>query len=156
MSESNFLRQTLLSLSRVATVFRHNVGEAWAGRTGATGPGWVRLLNPFRITYGLTVGGSDIIGWIPVTIQPEHVGQSVAVFLAVETKGARTEVTDAQLNFLKRLAADGGIAVLAREGHDDAGRIIAEITTGQTLGGRVYGSVPGPRRQTKQPVPDLG
>lgn len=151
MTESNYMRRCLLQLSRVATVFRHNVGEAWAGRLGASGPGWVRLVNFQRIRYGLCVGGADIIGWVPITIKPEHVGLRVAVFLAVETKGERTPVTDQQINFLERLAADGGIAVLTREGvSDDLGGILEQAKEGQTLGGRVYGAVPRTRRPRSQ------
>lgn len=145
MSESNYLRQTLLALSRRATVFRHNVGTGWVGQTGASGPGWVRILNPRPLNAGLTVGGSDIIGWVPVTITPEHVGQTLAVFLACETKGPRTPVTEQQLNFLLRVASDGGVAILAREGHDDAGRILDEAVTHEAFRGGVHGSMPGPR-----------
>lgn len=147
MTESNYLRRCLLTLSRFATVFRHNVGEAWQGPTHASGPGWVRISHPQRVRYGLCVGGSDIIGWVPMTIRPEHVGQQVAVFLAVEVKAARTQATDQQIQFLQAVADAGGIAVLTREGDGrDLGAVLTEAKEGETIGGRIHGTLPSPRR----------
>ncbi|MEM7046052.1 MAG: VRR-NUC domain-containing protein [Pseudomonadota bacterium] len=79
-----------------ARVFRNNVGVA-------TYPGGE------RVRYGLCPGSSDLIGWMPVTITPEMVGKTVAVFLAVEVKGPRGRLSGAQENFLERVKKAGGI-----------------------------------------------
>jgi hypothetical protein len=64
---------------------------------------------------GLCEGSSDLIGWTPVTITPDMVGTTIAVFTAVEVKTGRVRVTEAQTRFLDAVTAAGGIARVARE-----------------------------------------
>jgi hypothetical protein len=79
-----------------ARLFRNNVGQL----EDASG-------NVIR--YGVcNPGGSDIIGFLPVTITPEMVGQRVAVFVALEIKAKRDTLRPAQANFLNVVAAGGG------------------------------------------------
>lgn len=90
-------------------VFRNNVG-ALKDQEG-------RLVR-----YGVAnPGGSDLIGWRSVTVTPEMVGRKVAVFLAIEVKAERGRATDAQVNFINRVKADGGLAGVARSVDDALG-----------------------------------
>ena len=61
-------------------------------------------------------GGSDLIGWTPVTITEEMVGQTLAVFTAIECKSAIGQPTDAQVSFLEAVRRQGGRAGIARSG----------------------------------------
>ena len=155
MSESNFMRRCMLRLAERCTVFRQNVGAAWMGKA-TPGPLRVTITHARLVEFGLCKGSSDIIGWMPVTIEPRHVGHTVAVFLAVETKGKGTSTTPEQVNFLERVAMDGGIAVLAREGTDSVDRLLDAASEGKTVWGRIHGALPRPRRQGEQPISKNG
>ena len=89
-------------------LFRNNVGVAKI--TDCKCP--IRRI----VKYGVcNPGGSDLIGYRVVTITPEMVGRTVAVFLAVETKiGKRPETTE-QEHFRATVTAAVGIAVLSRD-----------------------------------------
>ena len=64
------------------------------------------------------VGGSDLLGWRTITITPDMVGQSVAVFAAIEVKTPQGRVTPEQQNFIDRVAHFGGLAGVARSTED--------------------------------------
>ena len=49
-----------------------------------------------------------------MTIEPHHVGQKVAVFLAIECKTASGKATPEQKNFIQFVQSRGGIAGVAR------------------------------------------
>lgn len=103
MNETNRLRSIMLGLSTPGVrLFRNNCGalKDQDGRLIRFG-----VANP---------GGSDLIGWRSVTVTPDMVGQKIAVFLAIEVKGERGKTTDAQINFIGRVKADGGLAGIAR------------------------------------------
>lgn len=76
-----------------------------------------------KVRTGLAPGSSDLIGWLGVTVTPEMVGSTVAVFLAIETKSARGSESEAQAAFLRTVATHGGIALIGR----DAQNVIAAI-----------------------------
>lgn len=118
MSETDEMREILLDLGRGTTrVFRNNSGIGWAGtlikkssgRTGFT----VTLANARPLHAGLCKGSSDIIGWNSMLILPEHVGCTVAVFLAPEIKFGRRGETEEQERFRMAVAKAGGIAFVA-------------------------------------------
>lgn len=138
MTESNILRSVLLAASRFATVFRNNCGVAWSQRDNRAVP----------VRFGLTPGSSDVIGWTPITIMPEHTGQTVAIFTAIECKSATGRATTQQSNFLQAVANAGGISILARSDSDVTG-ILSEATRGQRVWGRVHGEMSGARRPRK-------
>ena len=96
-----------------ARLFRVNTGQAWAGEATQMGTG-IFLRKPYRMHMGLTTGGSDLIGWTPVTITADMVGSRVAVFTAVELKAGRTRTTEEQENFLAQVTMAGGLAGVAR------------------------------------------
>lgn len=126
------MRRHLLALSRAgATVWRNNTGLAWAGdvqkitrrQTVAVQPGDVviRAARPFH--GGLCNGSSDIIGITPVTVQPHHVGATLGLFTAVESKSGTGRAGPAQRNFIHHVNAQGGLAGVAVS-DDDAIAII--------------------------------
>lgn len=66
------------------------------------------------ITYGLSPGSGDLIGYHSVIVTPEMVGQRVAIFASVETKrrqGGRKG--EKQVNWAEQITAAGGIAGFA-------------------------------------------
>lgn len=148
MSETDFMRQIMLLATQAgARVFRNNVGMAWMGKKSRRG-NTVTVDQAVPVRFGLCVGSSDLIGWTPVTVTQEMVGQQIAVFTAIETKGHRTGVTPEQVNFLSQVANGGGIAVLSREAHATE-RVLVEAGRGKGIGGTIHGPMPRPRRQVK-------
>ena len=119
MLEAEVLKRVLLKLSMLgSTMFRQNVGQAWApGGGGKVTPqknGAVLITEAVPIQMGLIKGSSDLIGWTPVKITPNHVGLTFAVFTAVECKresGGR--VSKEQRRFIGNVRAAGGIAGVA-------------------------------------------
>ena len=107
MTEAAIQQQIRLALSRAGVVaFRNNIG-AYKDEQG-------RLVR-----YGVcNPGGSDLIGWTPVTITADMVGQQLAVFTAVEVKGPKGRVTEAQINFIDQVIRAGGYAGVARSPHE--------------------------------------
>lgn len=79
-------------------IFRNNCGQY--------------VVEPGRvIRYGVcNPGGSDLIGWRPVTITPEMVGQTIAQFTALEVKRKGGKPTGEQVRFIKAVQAAGGLA----------------------------------------------
>jgi hypothetical protein len=66
------------------------------------------------VTFGLCKGSSDLIGLRTITIGPEHVGQTVAVFAAIEVKSQNGRTTPEQAAFLAQVQQMGGLAGVAR------------------------------------------
>jgi len=108
MAETPYMRRLALQLTeRGARVFRNNVGF---------------LKDRFGnlVKYGVcNPGGSDLIGWKSIVITPDMVGKKAALFVAVEVKAWDGTSTEEQEDFQRAVRDAGGIALLAREGHDD-------------------------------------
>lgn len=106
LSETKLLSKLLIRVSQLGgRLFRNNVGKL-QDRQGR----WVQ--------YGLCVGSSDLIGYLPVTIGPEHVGHTLAVFVAIEAKSAAGTLRPEQRKFLNVVGQHGGITCLARSVED--------------------------------------
>ena len=134
MLESDFMRQIMLLATQAgARVFRNNVGLAWMGKKSRQGS-TVTIQGAVPVKFGLCVGSSDLIGWVPVT--------------AIETKGHRTGITPEQVNFLSQVANGGGIAIISREQHDTE-RILRQAGCGKGIGGTIHGPMPRPRGSGK-------
>ena len=102
MAESTLLQDLLVHASgRGCRLFRNQVGS-------------YQLPDGRWLSSGLCVGSSDLIGWTPVTVTPEMVGTTVALFTAIETKVGRRETTAQQAVFLARVRQAGGIGLIAR------------------------------------------
>lgn len=80
----------------------------WRNNTGALKDSTGRLVR-----YGLCPGSSDLIGLRQVTITPDMVGQTLAVFAAIEVKD-RAKATPEQERFIAQVQAAGGLAGVAR------------------------------------------
>ena len=117
MTEHDLLAAIRLRLSGLGCrMFRNNVARGWVGRVSQRGNGGVVVLHDARPLHaGLCVGASDLIGWTPVRITPEMVGQTVAVFTAIEGKTPRMKVTPEQVTFLQAVSGGGGIGLEARD-----------------------------------------
>jgi len=98
MKETPILKRIMIRCSRdIARLFRNNVGQ-YRDKAG----NWIR--------YGLgNPGGSDLIGWRQVIITPEHIGMTIAQFLAIEVKQPNKEATDDQAKFGRMIINAGGI-----------------------------------------------
>ncbi len=109
MSEQQVVQQVRATLSNgPVRLFRNNSG-ALQDRNGT----WVK--------YGLAVGSSDLIGLKSVTITPDMVGSTVAVFVALEGKSATGRTTEEQDAFLAMVRKAGGIAGVFRSLDDAKG-----------------------------------
>jgi len=88
-------------------LFRNNVGRLPDPRTGR----WVE--------FGVGgKGAGDLIGWKRVTITPEMVGSTVAVFTSIEVKTPTGRIRPEQQQWLDAVQAAGGIAGVARSVED--------------------------------------
>jgi hypothetical protein len=98
-------------------LFRNALGVGWVGKLIDYVKGIARILNAHRISFGLTDGASDLIGWRPVKITKEMDGKTIAQFCAVEVKTkAYPTLTKDQKNFLKQVKDAGGYAAVYKEG----------------------------------------
>ena len=70
------------------------------------------------VRYGLQPGSSDLIGWRTVTITPEMVGTTIAVFTSIEVKTATGRLRPEQQQWLDAVQSAGGIAGVARSVED--------------------------------------
>lgn len=114
-SERDITNSLLKAASSLgARLFRQNVGRGWVGRLVQNKGGTVILANARVLHAGLCTGSSDVIGWTPVTITPDMVGQRVAVFTALEIKTPGVATTTEQANFVNAVRASGGYAAVVR------------------------------------------
>lgn len=120
MSEKSLLNKLMIRATELGgRLFRNNVGVAWVGtKIDKLSNGDIILRSPRVIRYGLCVGSSDLIGWMPVVVTQDMVGKKIAMFTAVEAKVGGLRLTTEQKDFLFSVDAHGGIAVLARDVDD--------------------------------------
>ena len=123
MKESDMLKKILLKMQDYV-LFRNNVGLFYTGKEVFAAkqagrfpviPGDIVLRGARRVKAGLEVGSSDLIGFHPATITPEMVGDTVAVFTAVEAKTKGIRVTDEQRRFCEAVESAGGEAFVIWE-----------------------------------------
>lgn len=127
VSPANQNKLSALEASRLgARLFRYQVGLAWVGEIIAKTTEMIVLKNPRPFKAGV-VGVSDSIGFTPVKITTEMVGQTVAVFLAVEDKGGKGRRTKEQADFITLVRSFGGRAGVARNDDDVAAIVRGEI-----------------------------
>jgi hypothetical protein len=101
---------------RIQNQIRLDLGRGpvrlWRNNTGALKDAAGRLVR-----YGLCPGSSDLIGLRQVVVTPDMVGQTLAVFTAIEVKD-RGRATAEQEAFLQAVATLGGMAGVARSVED--------------------------------------
>lgn len=124
MTEHAIQNEIRNALAGKALIFRANVGQAWAGSKVERLRGNKVLIHDARpFTTGLPPGFSDLFGLTPVVITPDMVGQTVAVFTALEVKTAKGKASEKQQNFIKAVNDNGGRAGVVRSA-DDAVRVV--------------------------------
>jgi hypothetical protein len=105
-SEQSIQQHIRLTCSTGATrLFRNNTGT-------------LKDQNGRPVTFGLCKGSADLIGWRTVTVTPEMVGTTVAVFTSIEVKTATGRLRPEQQQWLDAVQAAGGIAGVARSVED--------------------------------------
>lgn len=124
MSETEIMRKGWLAMVKAgAKIWRNNVGTAMQGEqhkvphgNPALGlrQGDIVIRFPRYVKYGLCEGSSDLIGYLPVTVTPDMVGRTLAVFVAAEAKTEKGSVTSLQTAYLAAVRNDGGVAFLFR------------------------------------------
>ena len=75
------------------------------------------------VTYGLCKGSSDLIGLRQVLIGPEHLGQTMAVFSAIEVKAPKGRLREEQRSFLELVERFGGYSGVATS-VEEAARVL--------------------------------
>lgn len=125
-NEQNVQAAGRLMASKCGAVsFRNNVGGAWSGKKVGTLKNGDTVIRKARwITFGLTLGSGDTIGWKTVTITPEMVGQKIAQFASWEYKTEDGRASKDQVNWHNVVHAAGGLSGFARN-DDDVRRIIS-------------------------------
>jgi hypothetical protein len=91
--------------------------------------GTLRDANGRPVQFGLCKGSADLIGWKRVTITPEMVGSTVAVFLSIEVKTATGRLRPEQQQWMDAVQAAGGIAGVARS-VSDAETLLRDVAQG--------------------------
>jgi hypothetical protein len=112
LSEQRIQQEIRIAISNGdCRVFRNNTGT-------------LRDQNGRPVQFGLCKGSADLIGWKRVTITPEMVGSTVAVFTSIEVKTPTGRIRPEQQQWLDAVQAAGGIAGVARS-VEDAQQIMA-------------------------------
>lgn len=120
MTESQIQSQIRLALGSLhhVRVFRNLVGQGVMGRIQWQPDGSAFVKPAFRVTTGLVPGSADLIGWRTLTVTPDMVGKPIAQFLSVEVKKPGEKARPDQVNWLERVNAAGGCAVVARSAEE--------------------------------------
>ena len=119
MSEHAIQNTIRNSLAGKGLIFRANSGQAWQSNDIKKLPGGDLLLKkPRPFSTGLPPGFSDLFGLVPVVITPEMVGQTVAVFVALEVKAPKGRPSDKQTAFIRAVNDNGGRAGVVRSPED--------------------------------------
>ncbi len=102
-----------ISRQRLGVIFRGNVGRSWTGNPHRTPDGL--LLTDYRpFSTGLPVGFPDLFGFRSVTITPDMVGQTLAVFCGLEIKTKTGRVRTEQTQMIDFMQSHGCLAGIAR------------------------------------------
>jgi hypothetical protein len=114
------MNRVLLAVGALPTVrlFRNNTGMGWAGKVKKLGPSRVLIEDARPLHAGLVKGSSDLVGWTSRKIEPRHVGETWAVFTALEVKDGSGRLSEDQERFLRAVQRAGGIAEEVRSGED--------------------------------------
>jgi hypothetical protein len=106
--ETEIVNQIMIATSKMgARIFRNTRGL------------FLTLDASRKVRAGLQApGASDLIGFVPVTITPEMVGRTIAVFVAAEVKTLTGRASPEQLNFIDFVQKSGGIAGVCRSAED--------------------------------------
>jgi len=107
MRERDLINKRLSTLPDNVRLFRINAGMGWTGEILRKTDDLVIIKNP-RPFHSAPKGWPDLVGWETITITPDMVGQSIAVFLFEEVK-ATGRLSKFQKKFREVLEKMGGI-----------------------------------------------
>ena len=119
-------------LSEYPFVFRNDNGRAIVGGQEfiARAEGIIHVKKGQRIViggmpikYGLYPGSGDMVGWHPVVITPDMVGQRIGVFTSVEIKTENDRMSKKQGIWRRNVLAGGGIAEVWQERKGEVVRV---------------------------------
>jgi len=118
--ENNIFKNIRLAVSAIGVrLFRINTGRAWTGNKITKLPdGSIRIYDPRPFSTGTPKGYADGTGWYSVVITPDMIGQTRAIFVAIEAKTPTGRVSKEQQNFIDQVLKAGGIAGVARSPED--------------------------------------
>ena len=130
MRESKILMAIRDACSRgTVRLWRNNVGTALV--INHTDPGMKQVIinacielaerrGAFaqRMSFGLTEGSGDLIGYQQVVVTEAMVGKKLAIFVSCEVKTDTGRVRPEQTNWLEHISGAGGIAFIARSVED--------------------------------------
>lgn len=106
MTEADLMRRLMkLATDAGARLFRNNTGV-------------LKDERGVPVRFGLATGSSDLIGFVPVTVTPDMVGQTLAVFASVEVKTPTGRVRSEQADWIAMIRKFGGLAGIARNDQD--------------------------------------
>jgi hypothetical protein len=115
VSEQKIQQEIRIACSRGQTrLFRNNTGT-------------LRDQHGRPVQFGLCKGSADLIGWKRVTVTPDMVGSTVAVFTSIEVKTPTGRLRSEQQQWLDAVQAAGGIAGVARS-VSDAKALLTSVT----------------------------
>lgn len=118
MTSANTLtnRRLIQASKEKRILFRNHRGKAWQGKSRyVKDKNTVFIENPRFCEFGLFPGAGDLIGWQQVTITPEMVGQTVAIFVSEEIKSVNDKMSKEQERWKDIVIKNGGIAVTVKE-----------------------------------------
>lgn len=122
MSERTIQAEVMRTIGSMpdVRVFRNQVGVGWVGKIRAhdVHNQTVILENAHRVTMGLHVGSSDLIGWRRRIIVPSDVGMTFAQFLCVEVKSNKGRLSEDQEHWLTTVNKCGGLAFETRSANE--------------------------------------
>jgi hypothetical protein len=142
MSEKAIVSRFLIEASRKgARMFRNNTGMGWIGKAEffkkqqfvKVLSGDVVIRHARALHAGLCKGSADTIGWTPITITEEMLGRKLAIFTAVEMKDDKGIVSQEQIDFIKSIQNDGGLACIAWSVEDGVELLQANVLRGKFL-----------------------
>lgn len=113
LKESEVQKLIMRYLTRRTRIYKNAVGTAKQGDR--------------VISFGLCKGSSDLIGFTEVKITTEMVGDTVAIFTAIEVKKYNGDPSPDQVKFIELVKSSGGIGGIAKT-IDEANQIIENYT----------------------------
>jgi len=104
--ERDIINDRLINLPENTRLFRINAGMGWTGKIAQHTGKMVVIKNPYPL-HAAPTGWPDLCGWTSVTITPDMVGQTVAVFTGEEVK-ATGKLSEEQNKFKEIITRMGG------------------------------------------------
>jgi hypothetical protein len=129
MLESHIQADIRITLGKLrhTRLLRNSKGQGWMGKLVSRDGGRVVLENARQVAMGLIApGSSDLVGPVQVVITPAMVGQTIAVFAALEIKRPGIKPEQEQTDFVTFVRNFGGIGEIVHS-PDEAARAVCRF-----------------------------